>query len=319
MVALGYHLSSEEHGPEDLVRFAARAEAAGFEFALISDHFHPWTRRQGHSPFVWSVLGAIAQATERLEVGTAVTAPIIRMHPAIVAHAAATASLLMPGRFFLGVGAGEHLNEHVLGDPWPTPSTRVDMLEEALQVIRLLWQGGAHDHRGSHYAVEDAQIFDLADPPPPIVVAAGGKRTTRIAAELGDGLMSVAPDAEVVRRFRDQAGEDRPTYAKITACWAPDERQARGIAHELWPVAGLPGRLMPELRTPKDFEAAASVLDEDQVVDGMVIAPDPETHVAAIDEFVRAGFDHVAVHQVGPDQEGFFEFYQDQVIPRLRK
>ncbi len=317
MVTLGYHLSSEEHGPQDLVRYAAHAEEVGFEFALISDHFHPWTRRQGHSPFVWGVLGAIAHATRRLRVGTGVTAPIIRMHPAIVAHAAATAALLMPGRFFLGVGAGEHLNEHVLGHPWPPPSTRVDMLEEALGVIRLLWQGGSHDHQGAHYRVEDARIFDLPDPPPPIVVAAAGKRTTRIAAELGDGLLSVAPDAEVVRRFREKAGTDKPAYAKITACWAPEEAEARRIAHDVWPVGGLPGRLMSELRVPQDFEAATSVLDEGQVAAGLVLGPDPDTHVGAIEGFVRAGFDHVAVHQVGPDQEGFFDFYRREVVPRV--
>lgn len=317
MVTLGYHLSSEEHGPLDLVRYAARAEKAGFEFALISDHFHPWTRRQGHSPFVWGVLGAIAEATERLRVGTGVTAPIIRMHPAIVAHAAATAELLMPGRFFLGVGAGEHLNEHILGDPWPPPSTRVDMLEEALGVIRLLWKGGSHDHRGRHYTVEDAEIFDLPDPPPPIVVAAAGKRTTRIAAQLGDGLLSVTPDAEVVQRFRDQATADQPAYGKLTICWAPDEAKARRIAHEVWPVAGVPGRLMAELRVPMDFEAATSVLDESQVVRGLVIGPDPAAHLRAIEAFVDAGFDHVAVHQVGPDQDGFFDFYQREVIDRV--
>lgn len=317
MVALGYHLSSEEHGPQDLVRYAARAEEVGFEFALLSDHFHPWTRRQGHSPFVWGVLGAIAQATRRLRVGTGVTAPIIRIHPAIVAHAAATASLLMPGRFFLGVGAGEHLNEHVLGDAWPPPRTRVDMLEEALVVIRLLWQGGNKHHAGAHYTVEDAQIFDLPDPPPPIVVAAAGKRTTRIAAELGDGLLSVVPNAELVRSFRAQAGGEKPAYAKITACWAPEEAEARRIARELWPVAGLPGRLMAELRLPEDFEAATSVLDEDQIARGLLISPDPDTHVSAIEEFVGAGFDHIAVHQIGPDQEGFFDFYQREIIPRF--
>lgn len=317
MVALGYHLSSEEDAPQDLVGHAARAEEAGFEFALISDHFHPWTRRQGHSPFVWGVLGAIAHTTRRLRVGTGVTAPIIRMHPAIVAHAAATAALLMPGRFFLGVGAGEHLNEHILGDRWPPPSTRVEMLEEAIGVIRLLWGGGSRDHRGAHYTVEDARIFDLPDPPPPILVAAAGKRTTRIAAELGDGLLSVAADAELVRRFREQAGSEQPAYAKITACWAPDEAEARRVAQEMWPVAGLPGRLMAELRATEDFEAATSVLDEDQIARALVVDPDPQTHVAAVETFARAGFDHVAVHQVGPDQEGFFEFYEREVIPRL--
>ena len=281
------------------MKYAARAEEAGFHFALISDHFHPWTRRQGHSPFVWGVLGAIAHATRRLRVGTGVAALIIRLHPAVVAQAAATASLLRPGRFFLGVGAGEHLNEHILGDPWPPPSTRVEMLEEALGVIRLLWQGGSHDHRGPHSTVEDARIFDLPDPLPPSSWRRPAGRTTRIAAELGDGVLSVGPDAELVRRFatgRSAAAHLRQDRSLLGT------RRGRGPSHRPRDVARgrPPGPLMAELRVPEDFEAATSVLDEDQVARALVLGPEPDTHVRAVEDFVRAGFDHVAVRQVGP-------------------
>ncbi len=170
MAEFGYALSSEEHLPNDLVRYAQRAEAAGFTFAGISDHFHPWVDKQGQSPFVWSVLGGIAHATERFRIGTGVTCPMIRIHPAIIAHAAATVACLMPGRFFLGVGTGENLNEHVTGAKWPAPDERLEMLEEAVTVMRLLWEGGYQTHRGKHYTVEHARIFDLPDDPIEVAV-----------------------------------------------------------------------------------------------------------------------------------------------------
>ncbi len=215
---IGYGLSSEEHPPEELVRNAARAEEAGFAFASISDHFHPWTRGQGHSPFVWTVVGAIAQATENLRIGTGVTCPTVRTHPAIVAQAAATAACLMPGRFFLGVGSGEALNEHVLGDRWPPAPVRLAMLEEAVQVIRLLWEGGSKDHHGAHYTVEDATIFDLPDEPPAIVVAAGGPGAASLAGRIGDGMWSVGPNRQAVETFDGEGGlaspgTPRPSFA----------------------------------------------------------------------------------------------------------
>ena len=163
MTALGYALSSEEHAPSDLVRNARLAEEAGFEFALVSDHFHPWIDRQGHSPFVWSVLGGIATATEKLEVGTGVTCPMIRIHPAIIAQAAATTAAMMPGRFFLGVGTGENLNEHILGDKWPEHEVRSEMLEESLEIIRLLWRGEQASYRGGYYTVDEARLFTLPE------------------------------------------------------------------------------------------------------------------------------------------------------------
>ena len=201
MPELGYALSSEEHLPNDLVRYARQAEETGFSFALISDHYHPWTDRQGHSPFVWSVIGGIAQATERIRLGTGVTCPMIRIHPAIIAQAAATSAAMMPGRFFLGVGTGENLNEHILGAKWPAPDERLEMLEEAVEVIRLLWQGGYQTHRGKHYTVEQARIYTLPDPLPEIAVAAAQPNAAELAGRIGDALVGVAPDEEVIQNF----------------------------------------------------------------------------------------------------------------------
>src|ERR671927_1523437 len=198
---LGFALSSEDHPPNELVRQAQIAEQAGFTFGLISDHFHPWVSEQGHSPFVWSTLGGIAQATETIRMGTGVTCPLIRIHPAIVAQAAATVATMMAGRFFLGVGSGENLNEHVLGDRWPLPDERLEMLEEAVEVIRLLWQGGEQTHRGRHYTVDHARVYDLPAERPGIFVAAAQPNAAELAGRIGDGLISTSPDDEVVQRF----------------------------------------------------------------------------------------------------------------------
>src|ERR687887_2722358 len=192
MPELGYSLSCEENAPNDLVRFARRAEDAGIDYALISDHFHPWIDAQGDSAFVWSVIGAIAHATERLRLGTGVTCPLIRIHPAIIAQAAATSAAMMPGRFFLGVGTGENLNEHVTGARWPGPDARLEMLEEAIDVIRLLWRDGTQTHPGRHYTLDHACIHTLPDPPPPIYVAAAAPNAAELGGRAGDGLISVA-------------------------------------------------------------------------------------------------------------------------------
>src|ERR671910_3213947 len=225
MPQLGYALSSEEHGPLELVRNAARAEQAGFEFALISDHFHPWTDRQGESPFVWSVIGGIAQATERLRLGTGVTCPTIRTHPAIVAHAAATAGAMLPGRFLLGLGTGENLNEHVTGARWPAPDERLDLLEEAIDVIRLLWEGGEKTHRGTHYTVDHARLYTLPEQPIPIAVAAAKPNAAELAGRLGDALVNTSPGEEIVSAYPD-AGGDGSLYGQVRLCWAEDEEEA---------------------------------------------------------------------------------------------
>ena len=318
MAEVGYTLSSEEHGPRDLVAQAVAAEEAGFSFALISDHYHPWIDRQGHSPFVWAVIGGVAQATERLHLGTGVTCPIIRIHPAIVAHAAATAGAMMPARFFLGVGTGENLNEHVHGDRWPPIDQRLEMLDEAIDVIRTLWRGGQQSHRGRFYTVEQATVYDLPDVPPPIMVAAKGEKAIRLAAEKGDGLIGVAPDADMIRSFEGAGGEGKPRYGQLHVCWAESEEEARRTAKEWWPNTSIPGELGVELPLPRHFEQAAELVSEEDVADSVICGPDPERHIQALQEYVDAGYTHVYAHQVGPDQEGFLRFYESHVLPKFR-
>lgn len=317
MVQLGYQLSSEEHSAPDLVGYARRAEEAGFSYAVISDHFHPWTHRQGQSPFVWGVLGAIAQATVRLHVGT-VTAPIRRTPPYLVAQAAATAATLLPGRFFLGVGSGENLNEHITGEWWPPGEMRREMLEEAIEVIRELWGGGTVEHLGAYYTVDNARIYSLPTEPPPIAVAAMSKDAAELAGRLGDGLIAVSADPELVAAFEEAGGKDKPRYAQIDVCVAEDEEEAQRIAHRQWAApAAVPPRLLPKLRVPADFEAVAELVTEEQVAEKIVCGAHPNNHLARIREFVDAGFDHVHVHQVGDDQESFFRLYESEILPRL--
>jgi coenzyme F420-dependent glucose-6-phosphate dehydrogenase len=317
VAAIGYTLSSEEHGPGDLVTYAGLAERAGFDFAAISDHFHPWVDRQGNSPFVWAVLGGVAEATERIRVGTGVTCPTIRIHPAIVAQAAASAAAMMPGRFFLGLGTGENLNEHILGDRWPETDVRQEMLVEAIEVIRLLWEGGLQSHRGKHYTVENARLYTLPDEPPPIIVAAAGPQAVEIAGRIGDGLFGLLPDPEVIARFEQAGGKGKPKYGQLHVCWAASEDEAKATALEWWPNAAVSGNLNWELPLPSHFEDASDWADEDAIAGSVVCGPDPERHVEGILEFVQTGYDHVYFHQVGPDQEGFIRFAEAELLPRL--
>ena len=317
MIRVGYALSSEEHTPNALVTNARRAEESGFEFALVSDHFHPWIDRQGQSAFVWSVIGGIAHATERLRLGTGVTCPTIRIHPAIVAQAAATCAAMMPGRFFLGVGTGENLNEHVVGEGWPRAGVRVAMLEEAIQLIRELWRGEEMSFRGDYYTVDDARIYTLPEREPEIVVAANKPEAAKLAGRLGDGLCSTAPIASVVEEFRRAGGEGKPCYGMVHVCFAQDEATARRTAHEWWPNAAIGGDLGQELPRPRHFEQAAEMVGEDDVAQQVACGPEPDVHLRAIDEFVQAGFDHVYVHQVGPDQGPFLDFCERELLPAL--
>lgn len=313
---IGYALSSEEMRPGDMVRYARRAEQVGFHRIAVSDHYHPWIDRQGQSPFVWSAIGGIAAVTERVHVGTAVTCPTVRIHPAIIAQAAATAADMLPGRFFLGVGSGEFLNEHILGDRWPEASVRLRMLEEAIDIIRLLWQGGTHSYDGEHYVVEQARIYTLPDEPPPIYVSAFGPKAMKVAARAGDGYIGTSPDKDLVGRY-EQEGGTGPKLGGVKVCWGEDEQRAAKLAHELWPTMGVPGELSQELRTPRHFEQAASKVTVDDVAGSIACGPDPERHVRAIREYAEAGYDEVYVHQIGPDQEGFFRFYEREVLPKL--
>lgn len=318
MTEFGYTLSCEEHGPRPLVEWAQRAEEAGFEFAIASDHYHPWTDRQGNAPFVWSLLGGVAMTTRRLRVGTGVTCPIIRQHPAIVAQAAATVAAMMPGRFFLGVGTGERLNEHVSGEHWPSAPVRREMLAEAIEIIRELWEGGLVDYHGAYFTVEDARIYTRPERLPPIYVAAAGIEAAELAGRIGDGFISTAPERELVRAF-DAAGDgQRPHYAQIHVCYADDEAQARKTAHARWPNAALSGELGSQLALPRQYMQATKTVSEDDVAAVVVCGPDPERHLAMIRKYEDAGFDHIWFHQIGDDQESFFRFYEEQVLPQAR-
>jgi len=312
---LGYTLSSEEFDAPSLVALAERAEEAGFAFASISDHFHPWIDEQGESPFVWGALGAISQRTERIELMTGVTCPTFRIHPAIVAQAAATAASLLPGRFSLGVGSGENLNEHIVGAGWPGVVMRQERLEEAIEVIRQLWEGKLSSHRGKHFTVENARIYSLPDGPPPLLVAVAGERSVEIAARAGDGLIGTAPIPESVEQFRSEGGEGKPTYGQLHVCWAEEEEAAKKLALKQWPNGAISGSYFLELPLPAHFEEAAEALDEEDIAESVVCGPDPERHRAAIEEYVEAGYDHVYVHQIGPDQEGFLDFYEREILP----
>jgi G6PDH family F420-dependent oxidoreductase len=317
-VEIGYTLSSEERQPEELVGLAREAENAGFAYAVISDHYHPWTDKQGSSPFVWSVLGGIASKTERLRVGTGVTCPIMRTHPAIIAQAAATVGCLMPGRFFLGVGSGESLNEHVTGQAWPPPDVRQDMLEEAVEVIRLLHAGGERSHYGRFFQVHDARVYNLPKDPVPIFVAAAGPRAATLAARIGEGLICSSPSKESVDAFDSSGGGAKPRYGQLTVCWAKSEDEGLRTAHEYWPISALKGPFRNELPRPAYLEQAASGVRPEDLVREIVCGPDPQRHLDGIAEFVKAGFDHVYVHQVGPDQAGFMRFYQREILPNVK-
>lgn len=317
MTEFGHALSSEEHGPRELVAYAGRAEEAGFEFALVSDHFHPWTDAQGQSPFVWAVVGGIAQTTTRLRLGTGVTCPTIRLHPAIVAQAAATAATMMPGRFFLGVGSGENLNEHVVGDGWPASDERLAMLEEAIEVMRLLWQGGEKTHRGDFYEVEQARLYTLPDEPVQLAVAAAKPDAAELAGRLGDGFINTSPDAEQIRRFREAGGGDKPRYGGITCCWAATEEEGARTACEIWPNAALGGDLGYELPLPRHFEQATEDVAPADLAEAIPCGPDPDRYLEDIRKYEQAGYTHVYFHQIGYDQDGFFRFWTEELQPKL--
>jgi G6PDH family F420-dependent oxidoreductase len=327
---LGYFLSSEEHRPSELVRQARLAEDHGFEALCISDHFHPWNDAQGQSPFVWSVIGAIGQVS-RLPVLTAVTCPTVRIHPAIIAQAAATSASLLPGGFRLGLGSGEALNEHVTGARWPTAEIRLDMLEEAVHVIRRLLSGERVDHHGVHYVVEDARIYTLPDQdgagqdgagqdgaagPVPISLSGFGPQSIDLAGRIADGFVTTKPSAEDVNAYRTAGGRG-PIEAATKVCWAADRDAAVKTAHRLWSTSGVGGELAQVLPSPKHFEQAAELVTEEATASSLPCGPDPQQHADALREYAKAGVDTLYVSQIGPEQDGFFEFFTKEVRPLL--
>lgn len=316
MTKYGLTLSSEEHSPSALVDIAVAAEDAGFDFVSISDHFHPWIGEQGHSGFVWAVVGALSSATSTIEVGIGVSCPIMRMHPVINAHATATCATLLEGRFTWGVGTGEALNEHVTGERWPPADLRLEMLDEAIGVVRKLWTGESVTHRGKHFTVEDARIFDLPQEPPPIVVSAFGEDAARLAAEAGDGLWTTGPRKDIIDIYRAEGG-DGPVWSQLSLCWDRDREKAIDRAYRVWPQTALPGQLSQDLRTVFHFEQAVGSVKRDEIGESLPCGPEPGPIVDSIEQAVDAGVDHVYLHQIGDPTEGFIDFWLDEVRPKL--
>lgn len=314
---IGYFLSSEEYTPAQLLDQARGAERAGFESLWISDHYHPWVDAQGQSPFVWSTIGALSQVC-RLPVTTAVTCPTVRIHPAVIAQAAATSAVLHESRFVLGIGTGEALNEHILGAAWPNWDVRAEMLAEAVEVIRQLWRGGFVTHHGKHYTVEHARVYTLPDAPPPIYISGLAPKAVDLAARLGDGYISTKPDRDLVQRFRDNGGGGKLCQAGFKAAFAPTEDEGADIAYEKWPNAGVPGELSQVLPSPRHFEQAAQNVSKDQIRSAFVCGNDAGAHLEMIDQYARAGFDEVYVANTGPHYQGLFDLYATEVLPRLR-
>ena len=311
---IGIALSSEDHGPTELVRQAALAEEAEFDRVWVSDHYHPWTTSQGHSPFVWSVLGGIA-ATTGLRMGTGVTCPTLRIHPAIIAQAAATTAVMAEDRFWLGVGSGEALNEHILGTVWPEADVRLEMLEESVEVLRLLWQGGSQSHHGKHYTVENAQIFDLPSSSIPMHVSAFGDKAAELAARIGDGYVGTSPDSELVSAYTS-AGGTGPKIAGSKVAFASDAEEGKRLVYELWPNMGLPGELAQILPTPAHFEQACELVDE-SIGDSVPTGPEAKAYIESIGEYADAGYDELYIHNIGPHHEEFFKFFNEEVRPAL--
>lgn len=302
-VRLGYWLSSEEHDPRDLVRHANAAEKAGFDTAMISDHLRPWVPSQANAGHVWTVLGAIAGATDAMELGTGVTAMVHRASPVAVAHAAATAAVMFEGRFFLGVGTGERLNEQAYGRRWPRAGERRDRLAEGVDILRRLFDGENVNHRGPNWAVENLRLATLPATPPRILVAASGTRSAALAGEIGDGMIGVVPDARLVEVFRSLSTRtDAPVVGQLHVSLAGDLETARGNAWQWWPNGVVPPSLLGELARPEEFEAVADAIGSGGIDKAVICATDAAPVVAAIDRFVGAGFDTVYLHQIGPDQ-----------------
>jgi G6PDH family F420-dependent oxidoreductase len=318
MTHFGYKLMSEEHGPKELVRNLQRAEQAGFDLAAISDHFSPWIEEQGHAPLAWSVLGALAQATSRIGLMTAVTCPIMRYHPAIIAQGAATIALLSDDRFTLGLGAGERLNEHVAGQGWPGIGERHERLSEAIDVIQGLLSGELSNYRGQYFSLDQAKLYDRPQRKVPVAIAAGGPEAARLAGRKGEGLVATEPKRELIEAFRE-AGGSGPCYAEVSLCWAKTEAEAQQTAHRYfrWSVTGW--AVQAELPTTRGFEAASRHITPEMVAQQVSCGPSAEQHAESIAKYIEAGFDHIILTQVGPQQEEFIGFFERDLAPRLRR
>lgn len=316
----GYTMMTEQAGPRELVDHVVRAEEAGFDFSVTSDHYSPWLDGQGHSPYAWSVLGAAAQATSSIPLMTYVTCPTVRYHPAVVAQKAATVQLLSEGRFRLGLGSGENLNEHVVGGGWQSADIRQEMLAEAVEIIRALFAGGYVNHRGTHFDVESAKLWDLPDQAPPIGIAASGPRSSRMAGERADLLIATEPDRSLVTAFEEHGGAGKPSVGQLPVCYDPDRDTAVKRAHEQFRWFGGGWKVNSELPGPQSFAAATEFVRPEDVAGSIPCGDDVDAFVDAVRPYVEAGFTEVALVQVGGDsQPEFLEWARRRLLPALRE
>lgn len=318
MLKIGFTLSSEEFGPQELVEFGQYAEKSGFDFLMISDHYHPWTDTQGESPFVWNVIGALSQATKKIPVGIGVTAPIMRYHPAIIAQAAATSQVQMEGRFFLGVGTGENLNEHIVGMGWPQIDIRREMLTESIEIMKQLWSGGYQSYQGEFYSVEDARIYTLPKTSIPIIYSAFGPKSAAVGGEIADGFVTTSPRKDLVDAFRKGGGTKKPVYGQMSVVYETTRKKAQELLLKMWPLSGLPAPLNTELRLPSYFENTATLLDKKDLSKKIPLGRDVEKTLESIDAYMKAGFDHVYIHNIGPHQKQFIKWFVRRVLPRIK-
>ncbi|WP_030163640.1 TIGR03557 family F420-dependent LLM class oxidoreductase [Spirillospora albida] len=315
----GYTLLSEQTPARQLVTDLVAAEEAGFDYSVISDHYFPWLEEQGHSAYAWSVLGALAQATDRIPLMTFVTCPIMRYHPAVVAQKAATMGVLSDGRFTLGLGAGENLNEHVVGRGWPSVDVRHAMFAEAVEIIKELLAGGYVTYQGEHFRVDSAKLYDLPDEPVPVGIAASGGRSGRIAARYADALISDQPVAEVVQRFRAEAG-GKPAYGQIPVAYGRDPDEAKKRAHATWKFSAPGWKVMAELPGPVNFEAATGTVRPEDVVENVPYGADIDDYLEAVGKWADAGFTHISFCQSGAGhQEEFRTWARAELLPALRE
>jgi G6PDH family F420-dependent oxidoreductase len=320
MVKIGYTMMGEQAGPRQLVEDVVRAEAAGFDFAVASDHYSPWLEEQGHSPYVWSVLGAAAQATSRIPLMTYVTCPTTRYHPAVVAQKAATVQLLSQGRFTLGLGSGENLNEHVVGGAWPPAEVRLDQLGEAVDIIRRLFGGGYVTHHGRHFHVDSARLWDAPDPPPPIGVAVSGPTSCALAGRAADLVIAVEPDRDLLEAFDAHGGAGKPRVGQVPVCYDPDPARAVERAHAQFRWFGSGWKVNAELPGPAAFDAASRFVRPEDVASAIPCGNSLDSFTEAVRTYVEAGFTHVALVQIGEKtQDAFLDWAPRELLPMLRR
>nr|WP_272918250.1 TIGR03557 family F420-dependent LLM class oxidoreductase [Gordonia sp. SID5947] len=315
-------MMTEQAGPKDLVRYAVDAERVGFDFEVSSDHYFPWLSSQGHAPYAWSVLGAVAHATERVDLMTYVTCPTIRYHPAIIAQKAATLQILADGRFTLGLGSGESLNEHVVGAGWPAIGDRQAMLVEAMEIIRALHSGDLVDFRGEYFQVDSARIWDLPDRGVPLGVAVSGERGIDEFRPLADHLIAVEPDAGLVEKWNGHesagtAAAHSRAIGQIPICWDTDRDAAIARAHDQFRWFGGGWEVNADLPTTAGFAAATKFVTPEDVADSIPCGPDLDVVVDAVRPYWEAGFTDIALVQIGGESQD--TFLADAAGPLLEK